>query len=95
MAVTGKGTRVLRLTADDDQVDLGQKKVKIAGVRLVTVAADSTAQIREGSSTGSILYSLAVAAKGCDESNIPVTCDSGILWLDLSGAAAEVFVYLE
>lgn len=93
MAVTGK--KVLRFTADGDVFDTGLRKIKILGARLVTVAADSVAKIRADDAAGEILYSLASVAKDSDDSAISTICESGKLFVSLSGAAAEVFVYLE
>lgn len=91
-----EGTRVIRFTADNDEFDSGQKRLKIAGVRLVAgAAAAGTASVREGGSTGQILYSMAAVQGTVDESQLPVPVDSGKLWVDLAGTGAEVFVYLE
>ena len=93
MAVTGK--KVIRFTADGDIIDTGLKRIKLLGARLVTVAADSVAKVRADDSNGEVLYSLAVAAKGADDTAIPTICESGKLYVSLSGSASEVFVYLE
>lgn len=95
MAVTGSGGTIIRFTADNDIYESGQKRLKIKGVRLVTASADSTAQIREGNDTGSIVCSLTALAKTSDESVICFIVDSGKLHVDLAGTGAEVFVYLE
>jgi hypothetical protein len=94
MAVT-IGSKVVRFTADNDTYDFGGQKVKIKGVRLVTVAADSTAAVRLTDANGPIIYSLTALAKTTDESNICTTLDASIVHVDLSGAAAEVFLYIE
>jgi hypothetical protein len=87
-------SKVIRLTADNDTYNSGGVRLKIKGVRLVTAAADSTAQIRETDSNGGIAYSLTALAKTVDESNICVDM-AGIIHADISGAGAEVFVYVE
>jgi len=93
MAVTGRS--IIKFTEDNDTFDSGQKRLKIKGVRLVTALADSTASIRELNSSGTVIYSLTALAKTSDESQICTIVDSGILHVDLSGASAEVFVYVE
>lgn len=93
MAVSGQ--RVIRFTADNDLYDSGQRRLQIVGCRLVTVAADATAQIRVGDANGEIVMSLAAAAKYADESTIPFFIEGGKIFVDLSGSAAEVFVYVE
>ena len=93
MAVTGRS--IIKFTEDNDTFDSGQKRLKIKGVRLVTAAADSTAVVRELNSNGTVIYSLTALAKTSDESQICTIVDSGILHVDLSGASAEVFVYVE
>jgi hypothetical protein len=91
-----KHNNIIRVTADDDIVDFGTKvKVKIAGVRLVSAAADCTASIRVNSSTGDILMNLTALAKTSDECSIPFFCDSGKLHVDLAGTGAEVYIILE
>ncbi|UOF79087.1 hypothetical protein [Caudoviricetes sp.] len=94
MAVT-VGSKVVRFTADNDVHDFGGQKVKVKGVRLVTAAADSTAQIKLNNTNGDIIYSLTALAKTSDESNICTTLDATIIHVDLSGAGAEVFLYVE
>lgn len=93
MSVTGK--KVLRFTADGDVIDTGLRKIKILGARLVTVSADAVAKVRADDTNGEVLYSLAAAAKDADDSACATVCESGRLFVSLSGAAAEVFVYLE
>lgn len=94
MAVT-LTDRIIRMTADNDLYSSGLQNLKIKGVRLVTAAADSTAQLRKGNASGDIILSMSALAKTVDESQIPLQVDGGTLHLDLSGAGAEVFVYLE
>jgi len=95
MAITRQG-QVIRSTADNDQYDSGLKGLDIKGVRLVAGSgADATAQIRETDSNGGIVYSLAAVQKTADECVIEAKIDSGKFWVDISGAGAEVFVYLE
>lgn len=94
MAVT-KTDRIIRMTADDDVYSSGLKALQIKGVRLVTAAADSTAQLRKTNDSGDIILSLTALAKTADESVIPLQVDGGVIHLDLSGAGAEVFIYLE
>lgn len=93
MAVTGK--KVLRMTASLDVFDSGLKKLKLKGCRLVTAAADSTAVVRSDDANGEVLYSLSALAKTSDDTAIETIVESGKLHLTLSGAGAEVFVYLE
>lgn len=93
MAVSGK--KVLRFTATGDVLQTGFNKLKIKGARLVTAAADSVAVIRADDANGEILYSLTALAKTADDSSIPTICESGKLYVSITGAAAEVFVYLE
>jgi hypothetical protein len=76
-------------------VDTGLRKINLLGARLVTVAADSVAKVRADDSNGEVLYSLAALAKTADDTSIPTVCESGKLYVSLSGSASEVFVYLE
>ena len=93
MAVTG--TRVIRMTETLDVYDSQLKRLRVKGVRLVTAAADSTAVLRLDSSLGEIIYSLTALAKTSDESQLCYLVDAGKIHLTLSGAGAEVFIYLE
>lgn len=93
MAVSGK--KVMRFTADGDVLDTGLKKIKVLGARLVTVAADSVAKIRADDGNGEILYSLTALAKTSDDTAVATLCESGKIYVSITGAAAEVFVYLE
>lgn len=94
MAVSG--SKVIRLTADNDTHTFAGGKTKLKGVRLVAGSgADATAQVRETDSNGAIVYSLAAVQKTADESNICTNIDSNVIHADISGTGAEVFVYVE
>jgi hypothetical protein len=95
MAVTAIDGRIIRFTADDDVYVSGLQSLRVLGVRLSTVAADGTATLRKNDSNGAVIMQLAALAKTCDESCIPFDVEGGTLHVDLSGAAAEVIVYLE
>lgn len=93
MAVSGK--KVMRFTANGDLLDTGLKKIKILGARLVTIAADAVAKIQADDANGEVLYSLTALAKTSDDTAVGSICESGKLYVTITGAAAEVFVYLE
>jgi hypothetical protein len=94
MAVDRAGN-VIRMTADNDTVTISKTGFRIAGVRLVAAAANSSAQLKATDTNGKILVGLICLANTVDEMCIPFRCDVETLHLDLSGAGAEVFVYLE
>lgn len=95
MAVTSKN-QVVRMTADNDTYGSGLGKLKVCGVRLVGGSDAATALIKLTDTNGAVLMSLkTAAASGVDESQIEFTVDGGLIHLDLTGTAAEVFVYLE
>lgn len=92
---TTVANNVIRMTADNDTYSPAGK-IKVRGVRLVSGSgAASTAQLRAGGSSGAILMSLSAAAALVDESQICFQCDAGALYLDLVGAGAEFYLYLE
>jgi predicted hotdog family 3-hydroxylacyl-ACP dehydratase len=94
MAASGK--KVLVFTADGDVLDTGLRKISILGARLVAGSgADATAKIRMDNSAGDVLYSMAAAQKTSDDTAIAVNSESGKLYISLTGAGAEVYVYLE
>lgn len=92
MAVSG--SKIIRMTASLDLYDSGQKKLCVRGVRLVA-PADGTAVLRKNDAAGEVVYSLSALAKTADESMIPADVEGGKLHLTLTGAACEVFVYLD
>jgi len=94
MAVTG--SRIIKMTANLDTFDSGQRRLKIAGIRLIAGSgANATAKLFELNSSGMTLYSLAAVQATADESQLPLMVDSGKLYLELTGAGAEVYVYTE
>ncbi len=93
MATTVKNN-VIRFTADNDTYT-SSGKLKCKGARLVAAAATSTAQIKVTDTSGAVICSLACVANTTDECAIPFFIEGGIVHVDLSGAGAEVFLYLE
>lgn len=92
MAVSIKNN-VIHMTADGDTYAPGGR-MKIRGVRLVSAAASGVATLRQTNVSGQALMKLEADANQNSESQINFTCE-GTLYLELSGAGAEVFVYLE
>lgn len=94
MASTRNG-QVIRFTADNDTYDFGlRSKITILGARLVAAAATSSAQIKTTDTSGSILINMACVANTDTEHSIPIQIDVQVLHVDLSGAGAEVYLYV-
>jgi hypothetical protein len=92
------GKKVLKFVIADNAtvLDLGLKRLKLVGCRLVAgSAADATSKIQADDSNGETLYSLAAVQKTTDDSAIPTICESGKIYVTLAGAGAEVYLYLE
>lgn len=95
MAVS-RDSNVIRMTADDDTVTMGQGGFHIVAVRLVGGSDAATALIKETNTSGTVLFSLkTAAANGVDSFEACVRVEASTLHLDLTGTGAEVFIYLK
>ncbi len=95
MAVTFKNN-VVRMTADADSFgSAAMGRLKIQAVRLVTAGAAATASLKETDTNGAVLIKLAAPINYSDSSDIGFRCDTGVIFANLTGAGAELFVYLE
>lgn len=92
MAVSG--SKIIQMTASLDVYDSQQKKLLLKGARLYA-AVDSTAVLRKNDANGEVIYYLAGLAKTTDESQLDVQIEGGKVHLTLTGAGAEVYLYLE
>lgn len=94
----GLHSRPFKRTTTGDFIDSGDAAgnkpvINVRAIRLVSAAADSTAQVTDGN--GTVLADLTCLAKTVDEVRIPMLASGKVTLAAISGAGASVAVYIE